>query len=961
MAKIRNGSTYLGNHLTANDYYSEKESVTGEWVGLGAERLGLAGRKIGAKDEAFECLRENLHPLTGRKLTPRMGAGRIVFLDFQCSAPKSVSMLAVTFGDERLRSAHRDSVTVAFAELEKFAARRVRAGEAAWSEQTAVTGNLCAARFEHDASRALDAQLHTHLVTANATFDAKTDRWFALTEREMVSAIRYAGKVYQNDLAARVKAAGYEIEISRSSKGVIEGFEIAGITAEERARASKRRAQIEKEMAVFEAKYGREPTTREVHAMTTATRDPKLAEITTHEVRQRQRAEFAAERAESLDRLVAAARNRGPAMVQTEVEAKCLKQARDHLFERTSVQHGHEILAEALNQGLGQVRLKRLKDALADGQTTDCLPLKQQTDALSAPYATREGLLQELDAIRFIDDHRGKHERLGYSQWEPDARLSPDQCGVVKSLLASTDAVCALRGVAGTGKTFTLQEVNRGLLATNRQIFACAPTTSAAQELQVAGFANATTLESFLQKSKTAKYGDLGRGSILIVDEAGIAGTRQGAELLERVKDHNLRLILVGDTKQHSGVEAGDFLSVLERHSRLRTFELTDIRRQANPKYRAAVRLLAQGQARQGLQAIDRLGWLQEAKGDYIKRAAEHYVGNAVQKRNTVLVAPTWEEIHRVTDAVRTGLKERGLLGTGVVTTVAEPLNWTKAQAGKAASYQPGYLLTLHRPLRAAGLRSGDTVEVMAVQRGELRIRDARGNEQVVSPARHSNVWGVSVPRRIELAPGDRVLIRQNHRVAGLVNGDVLTLESRQQSGSWMARDVEGRTRQIPADFRAFTHGYAVTSHKAQGRTADEVIVCAARLDTKSAYVAFSRARQQATGYTPDKAALFGALPPAHQPRVAAVDVWTPARSRRLRWVRQLVERVRQTLVPRVPPSDLTVQLTPVAIWAKQLMEPAPKAVVSRPRQSESPPPHHSAADSYDESPSPAPRQGMRM
>ncbi|MDI1342838.1 MAG: MobF family relaxase, partial [Pseudolabrys sp.] len=252
MAKIRNGSTYLGKHLTANDYYSKKESVSGEWVGQAAERLGLAGSSIGAKDEAFERLRQNEHPLTGRRLTARTGTDRIVFLDFQCSAPKSVSMLAVTFGDERLRTAHQEAVTVAFSELEQFAARRVRAGDASWSEQTAATGNLCAARFEHDASRALDAQLHTHLVTANATFDAKANRWFALTERQMLAAIRYAGKVYQNELACRVLAAGYEIESTRNARGVIEGFEIAGITAEERARASTRRAQIAQEIAAFE-------------------------------------------------------------------------------------------------------------------------------------------------------------------------------------------------------------------------------------------------------------------------------------------------------------------------------------------------------------------------------------------------------------------------------------------------------------------------------------------------------------------------------------------------------------------------------------------------------------------------------------------------------------------------------------------------------------------------------------
>ena len=950
MAKIRNGSTYLGNHLTANDYYSEKESVEGEWTGLAAEKLGLAGRRIGAMDEAFERLRQNRHPLTGRKLTSRMGAGRIVFLDFQCSAPKSVSMLAVTFGDERLRAAHREAVTVAFAELERFAARRVRAGDAAWSEQTAATVNLCAARFEHDASRALDAQLHTHLVTANATFDAKAKRWFALTERQMLGAIRYAGKVYQNELACRVQAAGYEIESTRNTRGAVEGFEIVGITAEERARASKRRAQIEREIAAFQKKFGREPTTREIHAMTTATRDPKLAEITTAEVRQRQRAEFALDRARELDQLVDQARRRDPVTGEAPTEANCLKHARDHLFERVSVLHGHEILAEALNQGLGTVSLDRLKQALAEGQATDCVPLKRQADSLTAPYGTREGLRQELESIRIVNAGLNRGMPLWSQRFEPDPRLSADQSHVVRSLLVSTDTVCALRGVAGTGKTTTLQELQRGLREMNRDVIACAPTTSAAQELRAQGFANATTLEDFLLKSNTAKYGDLGRGTTLIVDEAGIAGTRQGAALLECVNDHNLRLILVGDTKQHSGVEAGDFLSVLERHSRLRTFELTDIRRQRHPEYRAAIKLMAQGRAYEGLLAIDRLGWLQDAKGDYIKRAAEHYVGNVMQKRETVLVAPTWEEIHRLTDAVRRGLKAGGLLGQGEVVTVAEPLSWTKAQAAKAVNYQPGHLLTLHRAVLETGLPTGSTLEVVAVKRGQLLVRDPQGKEQSVSPARHSDAWTVSRSREIELAPGDRVLIRQNHRATGLVNGDVLTLESRQASGAWLARDPRGRARQIPADFRALTHGYAVTSHKAQGRTADEVIVCAAHLDTKSAYVAFSRARQRATGYTPDKAALFDALPNTSQSRAAAVDVWTPERTRHLHWARRVIERMRQIFVPVVPPVDLTVELTPPVRPKATAKESV--AETRRPRVSYSESPRESA---------PSGRQGMRM
>lgn len=917
MAKLRDGSTYLANHLSANDYYAEKESVTGEWIGHGAERLGVASRAIGAGDEAFERLRCNRHPLTGRKLTARNGAGRIAFLDFQCSAPKSVSLLAVTFGDERLRAAHREAVTIAFAELERFAARRVRAGAAAWSEQTTLTGNLCAARFEHDASRSLDAQLHTHLVTANATFDTHQRKWFALTEREIVAAIRYAGKVYQNELARGVRAAGYEIEPARNERGVIEGFEVSGVTAADRAVASKRRAQIETETAAFRRKHGRDPTTREVHNITTRTRDTKLAEITTAEVRRRQRAEFSAERIAALDALVTIARRHDRASIAPagEVgEAAALEQARKHLFERVSVQQGHEILAEALNYNLGQLSLDALKQTLFEGHATDCVPLKPGGGGLHAHYATREGLQHELSAIAVVNEGRNACAHLGHRGFQPSARLSDDQRNAVHALLASTDLVCALRGVAGAGKTFTLQEVSRGLAEAGREMFACAPTTSAAAVLRQDGLMNATTLTDFLQYAE-ATHGPRLLGSVFIVDESGIASARQGAALCAFAQQQRARVILVGDSRQHSGVEAGDFLAILENHSRLRTAELTDIRRQTAREYRAAVKLMAQGQARVGLENLDQMGWIEEAGADYVKRAAAQYVESVTAKRDAILVAPTWEEIHRVTDAVRAGLKQRGLLGEPHAATVAEPLAWTKAQSETVANYRSGYLLTLHQPLRDAGIAAGATVEVVAVSRGDIRVRDPAGREVDVAPRRDSAAWTTAAPRTIELAVGDRVLVRQNHRAAGLINGEVLTLITRDApSGAWQARDAAGRTKTIPAEFRAFAHGYAVTSHKAQGRTCDEVIVCAARLDAKATYVAFSRARERATGYTPDKAALFDTLPATNRPRVAAVDLWTPSRLRRLRWVRSVVERVRNLLTPSVPATKLTVSVPTVRL-----------------------------------------------
>ena len=100
--KIRNGSTYLSTHLSANDYYCEQEQVSGIWVGKGAERLGIAGQAIGKEDSAFEALRLNQHPDGSGKLTPRNVSNSIRFFDFQCAPHKSVSIMAVMMEDRRL-------------------------------------------------------------------------------------------------------------------------------------------------------------------------------------------------------------------------------------------------------------------------------------------------------------------------------------------------------------------------------------------------------------------------------------------------------------------------------------------------------------------------------------------------------------------------------------------------------------------------------------------------------------------------------------------------------------------------------------------------------------------------------------------------------------------------------------------------------------------------------------------
>ncbi len=458
-AKIRNGSTYLENHLSANDYYAQGERVKGEWLGKGAKSLGLSGE---VRPEAFEALRVNQRPGTGDRLTPRTKemrlptlaeaalafrqkegrpgtaqevsnfrlsmkpvSNRVAFFDFQCSAQKSVSLLAVLGGDKRLRIAHEESSRIALAELERFASRQ---RNTLVRRQSEVTGNICAGAFTHDASRALDPQLHTHFVIANASCD-HTGKWYALNEYEMVRAVRYVGKVYQNEMARAVQHLGYGIRLVRQN-GETTGFEIEGVSDAVCERFSKRREEIERQIEKFEEKQGRKPTVKEVALITCETRPAALKEIATPQVVAFQRSQLSPEEWRQLQSLRSEAEAQTMPM-RAGQERQALRAGIAHLFERSSVLREREILAEALNQSLGSLDLGRLKQAVSNGEGG---LVRLTENHLLSECCTRPGLRLEQQAVRYVNDTRNTCIALN-SRFVPAAHLSEEQKEAVASIL----------------------------------------------------------------------------------------------------------------------------------------------------------------------------------------------------------------------------------------------------------------------------------------------------------------------------------------------------------------------------------------------------------------------------------------------------------------------------------------------------------------------------------------------
>ncbi|RPH76569.1 MAG: hypothetical protein EHM80_14360, partial [Nitrospiraceae bacterium] len=302
-------------------------------------------------------------------------------------------------------------------------------------------------------------------------------------------------------------------------------------------------------------------------------RADKLIEISTDEVRVRQRERLDPEEAH----LISTLHHEGEGWVPMESAGPSLTYAQEHIFERISVCRDHEILTEALRHGRGRLSHEQLNANLSLQESLGAI-LRDGTE-----IATAASLKREREIIDCINRGVGGFEPLGHSEFLVSDRLNPEQKHVVEFVLGSRDRAVNIAGAAGTGKTATLRELHRGLQESGREVLALAPTVSAVEELQKVGFRHAMTIERLLQ-DRHIQAGI--EHKVLIVDEAGMVSGRQMWELLHLSEQKSARIVFSGDTHQIQSVEACDAVRILEKESRLKSVSLTQVQRQTVIGYR---------------------------------------------------------------------------------------------------------------------------------------------------------------------------------------------------------------------------------------------------------------------------------------------------------------------------------------------------------------------------------------
>jgi Ti-type conjugative transfer relaxase TraA len=561
------------------DYYAGEGEAAGVWMGTGAAWLGLRG-EVG--EEGLARLLEGRDPGSGLLLRRAQSSSPVAGFDLTFRAPKSVSVLfGIAEPDiaNRVVLAHEQAVGQALRYLER---------EACWTRRGAggvirLSGRgFVAAAFRHRSSRAGDPLLHTHVVVANAT-QAADGRWTALDGRELYRHAKTAGFLYQAVLRTELSR-----ELGLRWQAVEHGSaDLEGVPRRVIEHFSQRRAEI---LELMESRG--ESSARAAQVATLETRQRKDYGVPVNRLREQWRARAAGH---GLDRdaLKRVLRPRHKRRLEASDLAERLE-GPDGLTRGQAAFTRRDVLqafAEHMRDGASVPDIEFKADAfLAREEIVELEPL-----AGERRYSTRELLQLERAALERAQQPRpaaaAVAENVVTTALARRPSITAEQRALVDALTRSKRGVEVVRAPAGTGKTFALDAAREAWQASGVPVLGCALSARAAGELRDQAAIDTTTsarLTYALDKGVR-----LAQGSVLVIDEAGMVGTRDLARLLDATEHAQGKLVLVGDDRQLPEIQAGGLFSALA--DRLGALELTEVRRQHEAWDRDALAALRDG------------------------------------------------------------------------------------------------------------------------------------------------------------------------------------------------------------------------------------------------------------------------------------------------------------------------------------------------------------------------------
>lgn len=403
-------------------------------------------------------------------------------------------------------------------------------------------------------------------------------------------------------------------------------------------------------------------------------------------------------------------------------------------------------------------------------------PLDKERLSTRTMVRTEEEMARAADIMAASYGHpiRGVVERA-----EAARHLSDEQKAALIHVTGGTGIACVV-GYAGTGKSTMLGAAREMWEASGYAVRGLALAGIAAENLEGGSGIASTTLSAFEWQLQNGRA-ELGKKDVLVIDEAGMIGSRQMHRVLTAARDAGAKVVLVGDPSQLQAIEAGGaFAAVIDR---VGAAHITTVRRQGAEWQQAATRALADGHVHTALQAYQKNGSVlaHATKEAAMAALVEQWAIDLHDKAPALILAATRKDVAMLNHQARTAMRSAGLLGPDAVIqarneTIGEPAQDLRLRVAE------GERLLFTKNDKRLGVKNGTLGVLESIDQGKLTVR-------------------------LDGTPARRITF-----------------------------DLK--------DYRNLAYGYAVTIHKAQGVTVDRAHVLASRaMDRHSTYVALSRHR----------------------------------------------------------------------------------------------------------------------
>lgn len=665
-------------------YYLNESEPIGTWFGNGARAAGLFGAVEPGQIRNLFLARS---PDGTRTLIDRVDLSRRrPAIDLTFSAPKSVSVVYAMADEsvrEAIRHAHQCAVQNALEVIQEFGGYARRGKRGVRQERV----DLIFACFDHDTSRALDPQLHTHALLLNIA-QRQDQTWGSVATREVFRLKMAGGATYRTELAY-----GLEQRLGARINRIRSWFEIDGVPNKVMKEFATRRREIER--AVSRTEY------TSAQAFAYATLETRRAKEVSSRAALLQRWQEIGQRFSFVQATVASILGRSPNRTDSiedrltpasHAALEILAAERNHFRVADLIQH---IMQESQGLGVSSLQVRRFVQSLVQSAELVRLGVIDGYERLTLKTTAEleQRMLDRVDALKNEPWHciTDRHITAALARAKG---LSEQQRKAVRRATGS-DRLTVIEGYPGTGKSSVCKAISECYKRSGMRVIAVAPTGKAARALQEVTSIEARTVEGMLRIEERSHWDELkhhakqlGRAirkrptyslipsklndrTVILVDEAGMVGVRLMDRLLKVAQEKHCKIVLLGDRNQLQPVlDYGGALAAISQ--RVGSSVLTEIARQREQWARDAVKDVADGRTREALDAFRTRGFLDIAsnRNDSMARMVHDWMREGLRNpRSHLAILGTNDEVREFNRAIQSKRKRRldlGLFGLDV-------------------------------------------------------------------------------------------------------------------------------------------------------------------------------------------------------------------------------------------------------------------------------------------------------